>query len=70
MINKIKLLVSSSFEEDFEINDIEKKFQDYEGWDSLTAMVLIDKLSDEFNIDIEVDQINEMSISTIFKILN
>ena len=70
MINKIKLLVSSSFEEDFEINDIEKKFQDYEGWDSLTAMVLIDKLSDEFNIDIEVDQINEMSISTIVKILN
>lgn len=70
MIQKIKKLVSESFEEDFEFDDIDKKFQDFDGWDSLTAMVLIDKLSEEFEINIEVDEINQMSVSSILAILN
>jgi acyl carrier protein len=70
MIKKIKKLVSESFEEDFEFDDIDKKFQDFEGWDSLTAMVLIDKLSEEFEINVEVDEINQMSVSSILGILN
>ena len=70
MIKKIKKLVSESFEEEFEFDDIDKKFQDFEGWDSLTAMVLIDKLSEEFEINVEVDEINQMSVSSILGILN
>jgi acyl carrier protein len=70
MIDKIKKIVSESFEEDFELDEVEKEFQDYDGWDSLTAMVLIDQLNEEFNIDIEVDNIGEMSVSSINKIIN
>ena len=65
MINKIKTIISNSFEEDFDVTDINLKFQDYEGWDSLTAMVLIDKLSEELNLEVEVDEISEMSVSDI-----
>lgn len=70
MIHKIKKIVSESFEEDFELNEVEKKFQDFDGWDSLTAMVLIDQLNEEFDIDIEVDNIGEMSVSSINEIIN
>ena len=69
MIEKIKKIVSESFEEDFELNELDKKFQEYDGWDSLTAMVLIDKLNEKFEIEVEVDEINEMSVSSIHKIL-
>ena len=69
MIESIKLMVIKSFEEDFEVVSIEKKFEDYDGWDSLTAMVLIDKISSEFNVDIEITDINEMSVSKLNEIL-
>ena len=62
-------MVIKSFEEDFEIVSIEKKFEDYDGWDSLTAMVLIDKISNEFNVEIEISDINEMSVSKLNEIL-
>ena len=65
MINKIKTIISNSFEEDIDITDLNLKFQDYEGWDSLTAMVLIDGLSEELNFEVEVDDISEMSVSDI-----
>lgn len=65
MINKIKTIISNSFEEDIDVTDLNLKFQDYEGWDSLTAMVLIDGLSEEFNLEVEVDDISEMSVSDI-----
>ena len=69
MIENIKLMVIESFDEDFEVVSIEKKFEDYDGWDSLTAMVLIDKISSEFNVDIEITDINEMSVSKLNEIL-
>ena len=69
MIEKIKKIVIDSFEEDFEIKEVDKKFSDYDGWDSLTAMVLIDRLEEKFEIELEVDQINEMSVSSIQEIL-
>tara|TARA_B100000575_G_C22783697_1_gene464235 strand:- start:332 stop:547 length:216 start_codon:yes stop_codon:yes gene_type:complete len=69
MIENIKLMVIESFDEDFEVISIEKKFEDYDGWDSLTAMVLIDKISSEFNVDIEITDINEMSVSKLNEIL-
>ena len=65
MINKIKTIISNSFEEDIDVTDLNLKFQDYEGWDSLTAMVLIDRLSEELNFEVEVDDISEMSVSDI-----
>ena len=65
MINKITTIISNSFEEDIDVTDLNLKFQDYEGWDSLTAMVLIDGLSEELNFEVEVDDISEMSVSDI-----
>ena len=65
MIDKIKIIVSNSFEEGIDVTDLNLKFQDYDGWDSLTAMVLIDGLSEEFNLEVEVDVISEMSVADL-----
>ena len=70
MIEKLKKIVSESFEEDIVLYEFERKFQDYDGWDSLTAMVLIDQINENFNIEIEVEKIGEMSINSLEKILN
>ena len=70
MIDKIKKIVTESFDEDFDLVDLEKKFNDYDGWDSLTAMVLIDKLHEKFEIEIEADNINDMSVMKILELLN
>ena len=70
MIEKLKKIVSESFEEDIILYEFDRKFQDYDGWDSLTAMVLIDQINENFNIEIEVEKIGEMSINSLDKILN
>ena len=70
MIEKLKKIVSESFEEDNVLYEFDRKFQDYDGWDSLTAMVLIDQINENFNIEIEVEKIGEMSINSLDKILN
>ena len=70
MIEKLKKIVSESFEENIVLYEFDRKFQDYDGWDSLTAMVLIDQINENFNIEIEVEKIGEMSINSLYKILN
>lgn len=70
MIQKIKKIVCESFEEDFDLKEYDKKFQEYDGWDSLTAMVLIDKLNEKFEIEIEIDDINKMSVNSLYKLIN
>lgn len=70
MKEKIIKIVSESFEEDFDIKEFDMKFEEFDGWDSLTAMVLIDKLNEKFEIEIQVDEINEMSVNTLFKLIN
>ena len=69
MIEKIKLLIRESFEDEIKLNDHDLLFKDYEGWDSLTSMVLIDRINEEFGVDIDIEKISEMSISQIVNIL-
>jgi acyl carrier protein len=69
MIEKIKLLIRESFEDEIKLNDHDLLFEDYEGWDSLTSMVLIDSINEEFGVDIEIEKINKLSISKIINIL-
>lgn len=72
MINKIKLIISEAFEEDFSNNNADENllFKDYDGWDSLTAMILIDSINTEFGIEIPIDNISEMSINSVQQLLS
>lgn len=69
MIEQIKLILRDSFEEEIQLSNHDLLFRDYDGWDSLTSMVLIDRINEEFGIDIAIDEINEMSISKLIDIL-
>jgi acyl carrier protein len=50
------------FEESFQCKDVESlKYQDINEWDSVGHMGLVAALEDEFEIELDVDDIIEMS---------
>ena len=61
-MEKLVQLVQESFE-DSSVKIIEtKKFEEYDQFDSLTAMMLVDALREHYNLELEVESIGGMTI--------
>lgn len=60
-MEKLLNIVKDSFE-DTSVQIIEsKKFDSYDGFDSLTAMVLVDALAEHYDVHLQVEEIGEMT---------
>lgn len=65
MIEQIEIKVKSIFEENLQEFDYKKfefdlKQDQFEGWDSFSHMALVSKVEEEFNINLEMDEIVEL----------
>lgn len=61
-------ILEEVFEKDLEDMKVEDSFKYYDEWDSLTQLALVASLDDEFNININSDELD--NINTILDILN
>ena len=50
--------------------DGDKKFEDYEEFDSLSAMMLVDELEELLNVQLNVEEIASLSYNYILKLLD
>jgi acyl carrier protein len=62
------LILEEVFEKDSVEMKVEDSFKDYDEWDSLTQLSLVATLDDEFDININSDELEK--INTIQDILN
>lgn len=66
--SKLLLILEEVFEKDSVDMNIEDSFRDYDEWDSLTQLTLVATLDDEFNINVNSDELER--ITTNLDILN
>ena len=45
-----------------------KKLEDYDEYDSLSAMLLVDAIKDDIGVDIDIEKLGGMSFNDILKI--
>ena len=63
MENKLKQILELALEES--ICDYELNFKDYDNWDSLVGMVIIDKIDSEFDIVLKVEDLEELNFRSL-----
>jgi acyl carrier protein len=66
--SELLLILEEVFEKDSVEMKVEDSFKDYDEWDSLTQLSLVATLDDEFDININSDELEK--INTIQDILN
>ena len=66
--NELLLILEEVFEKDSVEMRVEDSFKDYDEWDSLTQLALVATFDDEFDININSDELEK--INTILDILN
>jgi acyl carrier protein len=66
--SELLLILEEVFEKDSVEMKLEDSFKDYDEWDSLTQLSLVATLDDEFDININSDELEK--INTIQDILN
>ena len=70
-MNKILKLISNVFEIDSSIIDMEMTPDEIESWDSLTQLLLINSIEEEFEIVLEIEEIfSIMKIGDIYDVLS
>jgi len=65
--SKLLIILEEVFEKDSVDMNIEDSFKDYDEWDSLTQLNLVATLDDEFNINVNSDELEK--ITTILDVL-
>lgn len=63
MEDKLKQILELALEES--INDKELNFKDYDNWDSLVGMVIIDKIDSEFGIIFKVEDLENFNFNSL-----
>tara|TARA_B100000767_G_C19464744_1_gene409509 strand:- start:126 stop:356 length:231 start_codon:yes stop_codon:yes gene_type:complete len=66
--SELLLILEEVFEKDSVEMKAEDSFKDYDEWDSLTQLALVATLDDEFDINVNSDELEK--INTILDILN
>lgn len=64
-MKKLKRIVEDALEEPIVSERL--LFKDYDNWDSLTGMVLMDKIEITFNLSLSVEELERMSFSELEK---
>jgi acyl carrier protein len=65
-----KILIKILKHENFEMND-EMSAKDVAGWDSLTHMVIITEIEDEFNVKFKLKELNKLkNLSSLVELVN
>ena len=62
--------LSNCFDDENVSIDLNKKFLDQEGWDSLTAFVIIDMLDEEYSYSISFEDLAEKTVHDLFNLIN
>ena len=62
--------LSNCFDDENISIDLNKKFIDQEGWDSLTAFVIIDMLDEEYSFSISFEDLSDKTVNDLFKLIN
>ena len=69
ILNRLQTIFQNVFDEDVSINE-ETKPSDIDGWDSLTQIVLLSAIQNNFDIDISMDEaITIDGVASIIKII-
>ena len=69
ILNRLRTIFQNVFDEDVSINE-ETKPSDIDGWDSLTQIVLLSAIQNNFDIDISMDEaITIDGVASIIKII-
>ena len=69
ILNRLQTIFQNVFDEDVSINE-ETKPSDIDGWDSLTQIVLLSAIQNNFDIDISMDEaIMIDGVASIIKII-
>ena len=69
ILNRLQAIFQNVFDEDVSINE-ETKPSDIDGWDSLTQIVLLSAIQNNFGIDISMDEaITIDGVASIVKII-
>ena len=69
ILNRLQIIFQNVFDEDVSINE-ETKPSDIDGWDSLTQIVLLSAIQNNFDIDISMDEaITIDGVASIIKII-
>ena len=59
----------AEFEEDFKV-DLNTKFRDLDDWDSMTSMMIITMIDENYNVVITPDEMNQaVTIGDLFKLI-
>ena len=61
-------LLEEAFVEKPIIMDLSVKLEDLDGWDSLTAMMLIDLTKERYGLDLDIENIGEMTFVDFSKL--
>jgi acyl carrier protein len=61
-------LLEEAFVEKPSIIDLSVKLEDLDGWDSLTAMMLIDLTKQRSGLDLDIENIGEMTVVDFSKL--
>lgn len=65
--SELLLILEDVFEKDSSDMNVKDCFKDYDEWDSLTQLSLVATLDDEFNINVNSDELEK--INTILELL-
>lgn len=66
--SELLLILEDVFEKDSSDMNVKDCFKDYDEWDSLTQLSLVATLDDEFNINVNSDELEK--INTILELLH
>lgn len=69
-MKKIKYLIEKALEEENITLSPSDIISEIEGWDSLTSMVLVDLIENEYNIDLEINEIEDMTVNQLNDLLD